>query len=229
MAFALGARSECSHHSYDCNVKKWKIKTATTIWASVMIENHPLQPFLPKHAQVLVLGSFPPPKYRWKIEFYYSNFQNDMWRIMGLIFFKDKDHFIDTINKQFKESELKDFLNRQGIAIYDVAEKVIRHQENASDKHLEVIKSTDLGEILNKIPNCNTIITTGDKATQILMQGLPNTTLVPKIHQPSFTKLNQRILRLYRLPSSSRAYPLALSQKAKIYADCFRKIFTNLD
>ena len=29
------------------------------------IERHPLQPFLPSNAQILMLGSFPPPKERW--------------------------------------------------------------------------------------------------------------------------------------------------------------------
>lgn len=190
-----------------------------------MIEQHPLKPFLPPQAKVLLLGSFPPPKTRWKMEFYYPNLQNDMWRIMGIIFFNHKNHFIDVENKKFKEQQIKDFLIHQGIAIYDMAEEVIRHKGNAADKHLEVIKLIDLEEILKKIPNCNAIITTGDKATQALIQSLKTSTQMPKIHQPSITKLTQKIVHLYRLPSSSRAYPLALEQKAKIYADCFKVIF----
>ncbi|ETJ42738.1 ABC-3 protein, partial [human gut metagenome] len=27
------------------------------------------------------------------IEFHYPNFQNDMWRVYGLVFFDDKEHF----------------------------------------------------------------------------------------------------------------------------------------
>ncbi len=46
------------------------------------IERHPLQPFLPPNAQILVLGSFPPPKERWCMNFFYPNPQNDMWRII---------------------------------------------------------------------------------------------------------------------------------------------------
>ena len=38
------------------------------------IERHPLQPFLPAEARVLMLGSFPPPHARWSMEFYYPNF-----------------------------------------------------------------------------------------------------------------------------------------------------------
>ena len=57
------------------------------------IERHPLQPFLPENAQLLMLGSFPPPKERWCMEFFYPNPQNDMWRIIGLVFFGDKTFF----------------------------------------------------------------------------------------------------------------------------------------
>ena len=39
------------------------------------IERHPLQPFLPYGARVLLLGNFPPKRERWSMEFYYSNFQ----------------------------------------------------------------------------------------------------------------------------------------------------------
>ena len=59
------------------------------------IETHPLPPFLPPNAKLLMLGSFPPPATRWKMNFYYPNYQNDMWRIFGLIFFQNKDYFLD--------------------------------------------------------------------------------------------------------------------------------------
>ena len=193
------------------------------------IEKHPLAPFLSIHAKVLLLGSFPPPKIRWKMDFYYPNFQNDMWRIMGIVFFKDKNHFLDTDKKQFKESQIHDFLLAQGIAIYDAATAVIRHQGNASDKHLEVIESINLSEIMQKIPECEAIITTGEKATEELMKSFDSHTLIPKIGQSTTACYQGRILKLYRLPSSSRAYPLALEQKARHYADCFKKHFANIN
>ena len=51
------------------------------------IESHPFEPFLPENAKVLMLGSFPPPETRWSMKFYYPNKTNDMWRIMGLVFY----------------------------------------------------------------------------------------------------------------------------------------------
>ena len=42
------------------------------------IEQHPLRPFLPEGAQVLMLGSFPPPRSKWSMDFFYPNYINDM-------------------------------------------------------------------------------------------------------------------------------------------------------
>ena len=53
-------------------------------------ELHPLEPFFPEGTKLLMLGSFPPARKRWKMEFYYPNFQNDMWRIFGLVFSENK-------------------------------------------------------------------------------------------------------------------------------------------
>ena len=57
----------------------------------IKTEIHPLEPFFPQGARLLMMGSFPPKRERWKMDFYYPNFQNDMWRIFGLVFFDDKE------------------------------------------------------------------------------------------------------------------------------------------
>ena len=72
------------------------------VMSDIPVEYHPLEPFLPPHARILMLGSFPPPLKRWSMHFFYPNMQNDMWRIMGLLFYDDKNYFVDTTNKQFR-------------------------------------------------------------------------------------------------------------------------------
>ena len=188
------------------------------------IETHPLSPFLPHNAKLLMLGSFPPPQSRWKMDFYYPNYQNDMWRIFGLIFFKDKDYFLDLPNKCFKEQQIRDFLTEIGIAIFDTAYQVKRLQGNASDKFLEIVTATDLSQLLGQIPMCHTIMTTGDKATDTLMQHFPEQIDKPMIGQSVQVNYANRELNLYRLPSSSRAYPLALDKKADAYQQFFQAI-----
>lgn len=190
----------------------------------IEIETHPLQPFLPHNAKLLMLGSFPPPQSRWKMDFYYPNYQNDMWRIFGLIFFEDKDHFLDLPNKRFKEQQIRDFLTEIGVAIFDTAYQVKRLQGNASDKFLEIVTATDLSQLLEQIPMCHTIMTTGDKATDTLMQHFPEQINKPMIGQSVEVNYANRELNLYRLPSSSRAYPLALDKKADAYQQFFQTI-----
>ena len=188
------------------------------------IETHPLTPFLPGNAKLLMLGSFPPPQNRWKMNFYYPNYQNDMWRIFGLIFFSDKNHFLDLPNKNFKEIQIREFLFQIGIGIFDTAYQIKRLQGNASDKFLEIVTPTDLSALLEQIPMCHTIMTTGDKATDTLMQHFPDQPIKPMIGQSVKVGYDNRELSLYRLPSSSRAYPLALEKKADIYKQFFHQI-----
>ena len=188
------------------------------------IETHPLTPFLPGNAKLLMLGSFPPPQNRWKMNFYYPNYQNDMWRIFGLIFFSDKNHFLDLPNKNFKESQIREFLSQIGIGIFDTAYQIKRLQGNASDKFLEIVTPTDLSALLEQIPMCHTIMTTGDKATDTLMQHFPDQPVKPMIGQSVQVNYDNRELSLYRLPSSSRAYPLALEKKADVYKQFFQQI-----
>lgn len=82
----------------------------------IMEEHHPLKPFLPENAKVLFLGSFPPPRQRWCMEFYYPNSQNDHWRIEGAVWFNEKNHFVDLERKCFLKEKIVGFLYEKGIA-----------------------------------------------------------------------------------------------------------------
>ncbi|MBQ8240018.1 MAG: uracil-DNA glycosylase family protein [Bacteroides sp.] len=180
-----------------------------------MIEQHPLEPFLPSHATLLMLGSFPPQKKRWSMDFFYPNLQNDMWRIFGLLFFNDKEHFLMPDKKAFNKDYLIKFLTEKGIALYDTASSVRRLQDNASDKFLEVIEPTDIRLLLKQLPQCKAIVTTGQKATDIIRSQIEVNE--PSVGQSCPFEFEDRTLRLYRMPSSSRAYPLALEKKASAY------------
>ena len=180
-----------------------------------MIEEHPLEPFLPSNATLLMLGSFPPQKKRWSMDFFYPNLQNDMWRIFGFLFFNDKEHFLLPGKKAFNKDYLVEFLTEKGIALYDTATAIRRLQNNASDKFLEVIEPTDIRLLLKQLPQCQAIVTTGQKATDIIRSQIEVNE--PSVGQSCPFEFEDRILQLYRMPSSSRAYPLALEKKAAVY------------
>ena len=174
-----------------------------------------------------MLGSFPPQPKRWSIEFYYPNFGNDMWRIMGLLFFHDRNHFTISGQKKFDKDKIVEFCTSRGIAMYDTACEVIRLKDNASDKFLEVTEVTDVEVLLRRIPECRAIITTGQKATDVLVEHF-RCSEPPMGSCSGFSIMidgKLRHMKLYRLPSSSRAYPLALEKKAEAYG----KMFSELD
>lgn len=179
------------------------------------IEQHPLEPFLPGNARLLMLGSFPPQKKRWSMEFYYPNWNNDMWRITGLLFFNDKAYFLNEAAKAFDKERIVSFLREKGIALFDTATAIRRLQDNASDKFLEVVESTDIDAMLRRLPQCKAIVTTGEKATETLCEQFSQTK--PKVGDFIEFIFDGRAMRLYRMPSSSRAYPLALEKKAAAY------------
>lgn len=202
------------------------------------IERHPLRPFLPTNAELLMLGSFPPPQERWCMDFFYPNPQNDMWRILGQIFFGDKTHFEgqrdflkgqrDNVQctkagkKVFNREEIASFCETKGIAIFDTAQAVIRLQGNAADEHLEIVEQTDIAALLQQIPLCHDICCTGGKAAQTLAETLH--CVLSKVGEFIETSFAGRTLRFWRMPSSSRAYPLSLDKKAAAYRRMFETI-----
>lgn len=199
------------------------MKTADENSASTApIEQHPLRPFLPEGSRLLMLGSFPPPKKRWSMEFFYPNLQNDMWRIVGYLFFSDRAHFLLPGGKAFDRERIIAFLQERGIALYDAACRVRRLQGNASDQHLQIVEATDLHALLRRIPLCHTLATTGGKSMQTILHSFGLSQEPPIGQFTEFALPDGRPMRLYRMPSTSRAYPLPLEQKAEAYRTLFR-------
>lgn len=182
-------------------------------------EQHPLTPFLPIGAQILMLGSFPPKRERWSMEFFYPNWQNDMWRIMGLIFYGDKHYFEIAGEKRFDCPRIQQFCTERGIALYDAACEVRRLRDNASDKFLDVVQATDVEALLEQLPACRAIVTTGQKATDVIVErfACPE----PSVGASVKVSVLGREIDFWRMPSSSRAYPLSVERKAEVYRALF--------
>lgn len=190
-----------------------------------MLERHPFPPFIPRDAKVLIMGTFPPKPIRWSMEFYYPNKTNDFWRIMGLIFYGDSEHFRDPEGGAFRQADIETFLREKGIALHDTGAAVRRLKDNAADKFLEIVEPVNLDALLREMPNCRFIATTGEKAAGVIAE-LTSTPL-PKIGEIITTEYDisdtseTRLLHITRMPSTSRAYPLKLEKKADSYRNLF--------
>lgn len=181
------------------------------------IESHPFPPYIPDNAKVLIMGSFPPQPKRWSMDFYYPNRTNDFWPMMALIFLGDRSALFNADKKTFNLEAIKQLLNEKGIALNDTGRKIRRLRDNASDKYLEIIEPVPLHELLQEMPCCHTVATTGQVAAEIVANLTQSA--VPAMGQCVVTDSG---LHHWRVPSTSRAYPLALDKKAAFYERMFK-------
>ena len=223
-------------HTHD-NTHKMDINSILSEARAAEVETHPFGPVLPPDATVMMMGTFPPTADKWAMRFHYPNFYNDMWRIYGSVFFDDVNYFRVGDEKRFDPERIHAFMFERGIASCPTVSQAIRETGNASDKNLTVITPVNLDSILPQVPKVETLFTTGGKATEVLLNLLaepPAKSKYPKTNQSmdypyewqsdNNKKTDLNNLTLYRLPSTSRAYPLALDKKVAAYKDFFKKI-----
>lgn len=88
-------------------------------------ELHPLEPFLPVGARLLMLGSFPPQRVRWSMDFLPELAERYVaYRRTGI--FRDKGYFLTPDAKRFDKERIVRFCEEKGLALYDTAEEIIR-------------------------------------------------------------------------------------------------------
>jgi hypothetical protein len=91
---------------------------------------------------------------------------------------------------------------------------------------LEIVTPLDIAKVTASLGSLENIVTTGQKATDTLVEQLNRKDIAvtpPNTGDFSVFHFQERILHLYRMPSSSRAYPLSLEKKAEIYGKMFRE------
>ena len=159
------------------------------------------------------------------MDFFYPNYINDFWRVMGLVHFGDARHFERQGAKAFDRGRIETFCRERGLAFFDTATAVRRLKDNASDAFLEVLEPTDVGALLSRMPCCGRVVTTGGKACEEL-QGIfraagATVEKIPAVGECLQLEAWGRVLEWWRMPSTSRAYPLALEKKAAFYRRLF--------
>lgn len=184
----------------------------------IIIESHPWPPFIPQGAKILIMGTFPPGTHRWSMDFYYPNPTNDFWRIMGLLFLSDKEALYDRQRRCFNLDRIVALMTEKKIALNDTAREVRRLKGNASDKYLDIITPVPLYDLLDSMPECRAVATTGEKAAGVVAD--ITGTALPRMGE---VVRSADGLDIWRMPSSSRAYPMAVEKKAEFYAGMFRE------
>lgn len=154
------------------------------------------------------------------MEFFYPNWLNDFWRIMGLIFLEDRHALEKKGAKKFDQEKIIRFAEENGLAFYDTARKVCRTKDNASDQFLEIQEQTNVNELLSQLPTCTQVVTTGGKASEQLL-GQTDAEGIPSVGSYTICNIGNREIRWWRMPSTSRAYPMKITKKAEYYQQIF--------
>ena len=168
-----------------------------------------------------MLGTFPPKSDKWSMPFFYPNWINDMWRIMGIVFFDDAQHFVLPGRKAFDQDMICDFLCHTGIALFDTAQQVRRLKDNASDKFLDIVEPVNLNEIITSHSSITAVVTTGEKAASVVAE-ITHSPL-PKMGESCTVQYCGRSITHHRMPSTSRAYPMNIYKKADFYRSMLAK------
>jgi hypoxanthine-DNA glycosylase len=99
-------------------------------------ETHPHPPFIPAHAKVLILGSFPGMDHAdvaGRDEWFYASRRNQFWKIMRGVYQQE----LETTR------EKKQLFEKHGIAITDLFLTIRRKEKNNLDSSLEIVTYND--------------------------------------------------------------------------------------
>lgn len=129
----------------------------------MFIHKHPYNPYIPKNATKLIVGTLPPPRFsmgslkKGDVNFCYGSIDGQLWKILDEIF-KLKLHFETT---DFAIKQRKDFLIHHKIGICDIVESCERKKMDASDLGMENIMLRDLLFYIKKNTSVHTLLLTG--------------------------------------------------------------------
>lgn len=142
---------------------------------------------------------------------------------MGILFYDDRSYFEVKGLKKFDKDSIVEFCTAKGFAFFDSATKVCRLKDNASDNFLEILEATDVPSLLVQIPSCRAIVTTGGKSSEELASIL-SVDSIPAVGACVEVVVGGSKVTWYRVPSSSRAFPMKIDMKAEVYKSVLSQI-----
>ena len=178
---------------------------------------HPYQPFIPKQATKLIVGTLPPPRFsignlkKGDVNFCYGSIDGQLWKILDKIF---------NLNLHFETTEIaieqrKNFLTQNNIGICDIVESCEREKIDASDLGMSAIALRDMLYFIKRHPSVHTLLLTGGNSKngpeyhlrrQLKEHNISLTPIsleTPKIHE--FSIQETRIIKVVSLTAPSGA------------------------
>ncbi|MFP4645920.1 MAG: MGMT family protein [Candidatus Woesearchaeota archaeon] len=165
--------------------------------------NHPFGSYVPSHATLLILGSFPPVSLG-ADDFFYASRQNQFWKIITRIY---GAWLPSTWQKQM-------FCEINRIAMADLIHSTRRAKNDSSDQNLEAASYTDIQGILKQAPAIKRVVCTS--------------TFVKERFEKHFAGLiEMNSLEVITLPSPSPRYArMSFERKVEAYEKILTPTFT---
>lgn len=102
--------------------------------------------------------------------------------------------------------------------------RIRRTTGTASDKDLEIVEPADLDHMLRVLPQCKAVLAAGQLATKVFTDHYQIDARKMKMGDYKEFTFEGRTIRLYREPSSSRAYPMKVEKKAEYYKQMLSEV-----
>lgn len=129
----------------------------------LFLHQHPYDPFLPKGATHLIVGTLPPPRFstaalkQGDVNFSYGSIDGQLWPILERIY--DLDLAYETTPTAV--AQRKEFLTRYNIGICDIVSHCYREKLNAADVEMQQVILRDFFYFLAQAPKVHTLLFTG--------------------------------------------------------------------
>ena len=138
---------------------------------------HPIPPFCPEGAQVLILGSFPSVKSR-ESGFFYGHPKNRFWCVLAHLWNEDAPQTVE---------ERKTFLTAHGIALWDVIASC--RIEGSADSSIRDVIPNDIASLV-AAHEIRFIFVNGKAAQALYQKHIFPTLGIPAIPLPSTSPAN---------------------------------------
>lgn len=133
---------------------------------------HPYDPFIPSHADKLIIGTIPPARFCQSqatlksrdVPFYYGSSDNQFWPLIGQVF---QQSFLYDNSAQAVEQR-KSFLAKKGVGITDIIQSCDREEEGASDDQLKNIACKEIKSLLRANTSIKTLIYTSEYVKRLM-------------------------------------------------------------
>lgn len=110
----------------------------------------PVKPFIEKGQTQLIVGTFTPHKKFWNFNFFYPDYKNRLWNVLGKVAFGDNYQLDYTLDSLKAVEERKNILRKLNAGMVNIIESCTRKNNSSLDNNLQDITLYNIIEVIVK-------------------------------------------------------------------------------